>query len=218
MSIHGSADTSCAISAIGNSGARSSGPIGSLGARVQRRLQRLGQIRAATLNHAVGIWSAARSNRVTHHLPLVRDRRGTPGRATERRRVVGAHERLADEHGVETGVGHPRRVVDGARIALSATATTSAGMQRREPLADAEVLGERREVAGVDADDAGARPRAPARPRPRRAPRRARRGRAPAASVVQVAQQRVVGQRGHDQQDGVGADRPGLVDLDRRRW
>ncbi len=45
MSISRLVDTSCSMSPIGNSGARSAGPIGLLGARVQHRRQRFGQIR-----------------------------------------------------------------------------------------------------------------------------------------------------------------------------
>ena len=54
---------------------------------------------------------------------------------------------------------------------------------RRQRLRDTEILGERREVAAVDADDARAGQRARARPRARRALRRARRarGRRPSA-------------------------------------
>ena len=66
MSIHGSVDTSCMISASGNRGARSAGPTGSFVCGLRGGS---GGIPAATmsgirLNHAVGIWSGVRSKRV----------------------------------------------------------------------------------------------------------------------------------------------------------
>ena len=63
------------------------------------------------------------------------------------------------------------------RTALSATATTSARKARRERLGDTEILGERREVAAVDADDARAGHERALDLALRRAPRRARRAR-----------------------------------------
>ncbi len=55
-SIHGSADTSCAMSPIAKSGARSSGPIGSFVAGCSGGCKGSG-ITGSTLNHADGIWS-----------------------------------------------------------------------------------------------------------------------------------------------------------------
>ena len=60
-SIHGSADTSCAISPIGNSGARSSGPIGSLVPGCSGGCNGSG-ITGSTLNHALGIASSDSRN------------------------------------------------------------------------------------------------------------------------------------------------------------
>ena len=67
--------------------------------------------------------------------------------------IVGPYERFTDEHGVESGAGHARGVGGAAHRALG-----HRDHIRREPgrerLADTEILGERREVAAVDADDA----------------------------------------------------------------
>ena len=85
-------------------------------------------------------------------------------------------------------------------------ATTSAGSSADSDSAHAEVLGERGEVAAVDADDARAgRERALDLGLVVRLDEHAEAelGR----ERVQIGEQRVVGQRGHDQQDRVGADR-----------
>ena len=57
-SIHGSADISCAMSAIGNNGARSSGPTGCFVPGCSGGCSGSG-ITGSTLNHADGIWSGA---------------------------------------------------------------------------------------------------------------------------------------------------------------
>ena len=217
MSIHGSADTSWTISPIGNSGARSSGPTGSRVAGCSGGCSGAG-IAGSTLNHAVGIWSAGRSKRIGVLLS-VGSRRGTSARrecSHERGRVVGAHQCLADEHGVEAGGGHALGVVD------------ARGSRSRRP---------RSTSGGMRVDHAARRSTGPRRTSTGRARSRRRCG-APIASarsssassctstsdrepavdgvVVEVAQLRVV-ECGDDQQDGVGAHHPGFVDLQSRR-
>ena len=133
--------------------------------------------------------------------------------AHERGGVVGAHERLADEHRVEPGGGDPARRRRPSGSPTPRPRSPRAGAAATAPVGDAEVLGERREVAAVDADDR-ARPRA-APVRPRRASCASTSTPSPSsiAERVQVGEQRVVGERGDDQQDRVGADGPRLVDL-----
>ena len=106
-----------------------------------------------------------------------------------------AHQRLTDEHRVEPGGGHARPRRRALRIALSATAITSGGSCAASDSRDAEVLGERREVAAVDADDPGAgAERALELGRVVRLDQHAE----PEAvgERVEVGEQRVVGQRG----------------------
>src|SRR3954462_168647 len=62
-SIHGSADTSCAMRPIGNSGARSSGPTGSLVAGCSGGCNGSG-ITGNTLNQAVGVASSGNTYRL----------------------------------------------------------------------------------------------------------------------------------------------------------
>src|SRR5262245_54299591 len=66
------------------------------------------------------------------------------------------HERFTDEHRVEACGGHPRRVLRAADRTLG-DADDVAGEPARERTRDAEVLGERREVAAVDPYDERAR-------------------------------------------------------------
>src|SRR5579875_1216675 len=139
---------------------------------------------------------------------------GAAGSAQQRAQrilhVGGAHEGLADEHGVDARGAHPVDVRAGAQPRLGDDG--GAGRHLLAQLEGAlEIDPERREVAVVDADHAGREP-----------PRALELGR-----VVDldedvepvpggVAEQRaelVVGERGDDEQDRVGAARRGLRDL-----
>ena len=90
------------------------------------------------------------------HQPARRPTAGAVSSPSNAPGSVGAYERLADEDRVEPGGGHPRRRRSPLRTALSATAITSAGRRAASDSRDTEILGERREVAAVDADDARA--------------------------------------------------------------
>ena len=213
ISIHDSVATSCAMSPIGNSGARSSGPTGSFVAGCSGGCNGAGRSGNA-LYQAVGSCDCGRSNRAMGVLlGLAAHHRGCDQRRGEGAGIRGPDERLADEQRVEPGRGHARGVLRRADRALGH------GDRRRR-----EVRGERR-------------------PR-RRGPRRRCRGRGrsrprsaapsatarstssascaststpsprPAASSGEVLHVGVVRERGEDQEDRVGADGPGLVDLD----
>ena len=79
--------------------------------------------------------------------------------------IVGAYERLADQHRVEPGRRHPRarrpRCAPRSRRRRSRRPACSADSDSATPRSSANV----REVAAVDADDRARRPRARARPR-----------------------------------------------------
>ena len=66
MSIHSSVETSWPINDIGNSGARSSGPSGCFVCGLSGGSGSIPDFTMSgmMLNHAVGIWSGCRSNRV----------------------------------------------------------------------------------------------------------------------------------------------------------
>ena len=168
--------------------------------------------RAARCTRPSGSASVGRSNRAIRNLRVSGAPRGRDQRAASARGILGPHERLAHEHRVEAGRGHPHRVVRGADRTLGDRDRRPAEM-RGERRGDVEVLGERAEVAGVrrrrsGASSASARSSSAASwaststPRPR-----------PVARSAQLAHVAVVGQGGEDQQDRVGADRAGLVDL-----
>src|SRR5438874_9566112 len=123
MSIHSAVDTSCSIRAIGNSGARSAGPIGCLVPGCNGGDGGVG-IDGTTLNHAVGIWLSRSVNLVARvgiappllgsgsnstQEPLLGDVRSN-ARARGCSQSIGVHPAdtfevpVRDRHRVETGV------------------------------------------------------------------------------------------------------------------
>ena len=170
---------------------------------------------AARCTRRSGSGRSARSNRVTALPP--RSVRPSASRiaSTSAAGIVGPDQRLADEHRVEPGARPSARASAGARIALSATAITSGGMRaasvarRRRgprrtstrsraftPTIRAPSASARSTSASSCASTSTARP-------------------SDQASSCRSRTQCVVRQRGEDQQDRVGADGPGLVDLHR---
>src|SRR5205085_12429152 len=122
MAIRSAVDTSCAISAIGNSGARSAGPIGCFVPGCNGGDGGFG-IDGTTLNHAVGIWLSRSVNlvaRVGIAPPFARLRLALYRRAAAHRPVRRARARLlaigTDARGRRpSGAGGPsacRRIVD----------------------------------------------------------------------------------------------------------
>ncbi len=202
---------SWSISAIGNSGARSSGPTGSFVPGMQRRLQRLGQVgqrvepggRDLVLGeHEAGVHHDLR---FTGAAPRSRTRR-----RSDRRRARGLRRR-ARRRTLRHRAG-PRRRACGR--ATRRPRPRRRGCARPSDSPHAEVLRERREVAVVDADDRRRPPRAPARARRSSCASTSTARPRSRASACRSREQRVVGQRGDDEQDRVGADRAGLVDLE----
>ena len=215
MSIHGSVDTSCAMSPIGNSGARSSGPTGSFvagcsggcsgsgmtGQHVEPRGRDLVGRQVESQSSAP---SASARDRRRDRAQLATSALGSSARTSASPTSTASNPAAAMRRGVVAACGsrsrRPRRRRPGiASTSRSPTARSSANVA---------------EVARVDADDPGAERRAPARARRRRAPRRARRGRArPRGRAGRGAARR----RGARPRSAgrVGADRPRLVHLDR---
>ncbi len=165
------------------------GPDRFLRARMQRRLQRLGQIGQRVV-------PSGRDRVLAEHEASVHhDLRFTGAAPRSRTRPAGSSARTsASPTSTASNPTAPRRAESaGERTADSAMPITAGGSNRGEPLAHAEVFGERREVPIVDADDRRARRQRPldlscvvgldehresrTRPRPR-AGRRAATGRA----------------------------------------
>ena len=133
---------------------------------------------------------SARLNRTTHRASRWRrpdaDPPSTGGRpaATEpaagaASRVAGAHQRLADEGGVEADRA-PAADRGGSRTPDSATTSRSSGTRGRSATARSGSTSSVRRSRLLIADERRARSRAPSRARARRAPRRAARGPGPA--------------------------------------
>ncbi len=77
-------------------------------------------------------------------------------RARRQARILGAHQRRADQEGV--GIGRQAVDVGSARNARFGDDQRTRRHQRREPLGGREVDPQRVEIAVVDADDVGAQP------------------------------------------------------------
>ena len=145
------------------------------------------------------------------------ERRGMRATAARSRTVaVGSaalHQHLAHQHRVEPGAGHAARVVDRPDRALG----------DRDHVGRAPALASRSPTLRSSANVPRLRAFTPTMPRAdRRARVRARRRRgsrrappspSPTARSCRSREERVVGQRGDDQQQRVGADGAGLVDL-----
>src|SRR3954471_22206138 len=115
MSIVGAPVISCSISAIGNSGARSSGPTGSLVPGCNGGCSGSGRSGSA-LYQAVGILSCASTKRVSTSRPPIHGR--GPEVAHQAGRIVGAYEGFADEHRIEPYGTQPGGVLERAHRRL----------------------------------------------------------------------------------------------------
>ena len=147
MSIHGAPVISCSISVIGNSGARSSGPTGSRVTGCNGGWSGSGS-RGRALNHAVGIFSAARLKRITSLLSALSSG-PSPGR--RRRDPRPSRAPLLPERR-----GSRRRAIRaasaGPRTPDSATRHRTVGDEGRHPGCSALVHLERDQVPLVDTD------------------------------------------------------------------
>ena len=213
ISTVGACVISCSISAIGNSGARSAGrpapscrdataAAAARGDRAARCTTRSGSGPGASTKRVGGVRGHAGLLRVTGAVAISRTSAvGSSARTSASPTRTASKPAAATRRGV---VGRTdRRLRDRDHLGRE---------HRRQAGRDAEVLGERREVAAVDADDVRARAQRPldlARVVRLDEHAEAERDR----ERVQVGEQRVVGDRGDDQQDRVGADGARLVDL-----
>src|SRR5919108_1748352 len=104
MSIHGSAETSWPISAIGNSGASASGPTGSRVCGCRERPGLVG-IDGPMLNQALGTSSSP--SRILRGSAMGSSSSGSCGEQPGHRggRIVGGDQGLADQDGVGAGGG-----------------------------------------------------------------------------------------------------------------
>ena len=185
------------------------GPDGLAGRRVQRRLQRLGQHRQHV--EPRGRELLLRQDESSHQLPPRSDR--MPAHRLPRARSDCRCERAPRPRARRRS--RPRPCVaasSGARIALSATATTSPGIRPASrslrPRSSANVPRSRAFTPTTVAPAASARSSSASSCASTSATRPSS-----SASSWRSREKPVVVERGDDEEHGVGADRPGLVDL-----